>query len=124
MKIVVDMNLSPDWVSALRGAGHDARHWSGVGRPDAPDDELMRWARLEGRVVFTSDLDFGAALATSGSSAPSVVQLRTSTTLTSRLASLVVRVLRETEAELMSGAIVTIADDRVRLRPLIFTTKH
>lgn len=113
------MNLSPEWVPALRSAGHDVLHWSEVGRPDAPDDEILTWARAEGRVV-TSDLDFSTALATSGASAPSVVQLRTATTLPSRLGSLVARVLRETAADLSSGAIVTIADDRVRLRPLIF----
>ncbi len=114
------MNLSPEWVPTLRSAGHDVLHWSEVGRPDAPDDEILTWARAEGRAVFTSDLDFGTALATSGASAPSVVQLRTATTLPSRLGSFVARVLRETAADLSSGAIVTIADDRVRLRPLIF----
>ncbi len=117
------MNLSPDWVSALGTAGHDAVHWSDVGRPDAPDDEILRWARSARSTVFTSDLDFGTALATSGAVAPSVVQLRTSTTLPSRLGPLVVRVLHETGADLISGAIVTIEDDRVRLRLLIFTAK-
>lgn len=116
------MNLSPDWVPMLSGAGYDVVHWSDVGRPDAPDDDILLWARAQHRTVFTNDLDFGAALATSGASAPSVVQLRTATTLASRLGLLVLRVLRETEIELSSGAIVTISDDRVRLRPLAFTT--
>ncbi len=35
MKIVIDMNLSPAWVSMLDQAGHDATHWSSLGRPDA-----------------------------------------------------------------------------------------
>lgn len=28
MKILIDMNLSPAWVSRLNQAGHDAIHWS------------------------------------------------------------------------------------------------
>ena len=118
------MNLSPDWGPFLRSRGHDAVHWSDVGRADAPDDEILRWARAERRTVFTNDLDFGTALATSGTAAPSVIQLRTATTLPARLGPLVARVLRETEADLSSGAIVTVTDDRVRLRPLNFTAER
>jgi predicted nuclease of predicted toxin-antitoxin system len=46
MKILIDMNLSPDWVDVF--AGHDitAVHWSKVGDPRAEDSELMSWARV------------------------------------------------------------------------------
>ena len=118
------MNLSPDWVVALHGAGHDAVHWSKVGAADAPDDAIMASARVEDRIVLTSDLDFGTLLATSGASKPSVVQLRTGTTLSSRVSSLVLLALRNTEAELSSGSLVTVEDDRVRLRPLTFDVKQ
>lgn len=114
-------NLSPAWLGPLRGAGHDAVHWAEVGQADAPDDEIQRWARMRDRVVMTSDLDFGPLLATSGADKPSVVQLRTGSTLPARIGSLVTRVLQEAEADLPSGALVTIAQGRVRLRPLIFT---
>lgn len=33
MKILIDMNLSPDWVDALRSNGFDCVHWSRVGDP-------------------------------------------------------------------------------------------
>jgi predicted nuclease of predicted toxin-antitoxin system len=38
MKLVIDMNLSPDWVPVLLQAGHTATHWSSVGTP-APQRE-------------------------------------------------------------------------------------
>lgn len=38
------MNLSPLWVEFLAEHGMDAFHWSTVGRPDAPDADLMLWA--------------------------------------------------------------------------------
>ena len=59
MKIVIDMNLSPQWVQVLMNAGHEAVHWSTIGAPNAPDREIMAWAQANGFVVFTHDLDFG-----------------------------------------------------------------
>lgn len=35
MKLLVDMNLSPRWVSFLSEAGMEAVHWTAVGRFDA-----------------------------------------------------------------------------------------
>ena len=45
MKLLVDMNLSPRWVEALRSAGIEARHWSTVGDGRASDTEIFAWAR-------------------------------------------------------------------------------
>lgn len=58
MKIIVDMNLSPDWVDELMSHGFEAVHWSHVGDPRAPDRTIMEWARSRDFVVFTHDLDF------------------------------------------------------------------
>ena len=44
MKLLVDMNLSPDWVPLLAGHGWEVVHWSNVGRGNAPDTDLMEWA--------------------------------------------------------------------------------
>jgi hypothetical protein len=35
MKLVVDMNLSPDWVQILVEKGFEALHWSSVGKASA-----------------------------------------------------------------------------------------
>ena len=118
------MDLSPRRIAAFREAGHDAVHRTSVGAPDAPDDAILSWARNEDRIVFTSDLDFGTLLATTGATKPSVVQLRTGANLPSRIGALVRQVLQETEADLLRGALVTVEDDRVRLRPLIFDAKR
>ncbi len=52
LRFVVDMNLSAEWVAVLSAHGWSARHWSTIGRADAPDAEIMAWARHERRVVF------------------------------------------------------------------------
>ncbi len=63
MKILVDMNLSPEWVEVFARHNPSAVHWSTVGDPRAEDPVLIEWARENGYVVFTHGLDFGTLLA-------------------------------------------------------------
>src|SRR5215217_4991971 len=77
MKILIDMNLSPDWVAVLAKHSIEAVHWSAVGDPRAHDSALMEWARENEHILFTHDLDFGAALALTQTESPSVIQVRT-----------------------------------------------
>ncbi len=53
MRLLVDMNLSPDWVPLLAAHGWDACHWSTIGPSNAPDSSLMHWAREHEHVVLT-----------------------------------------------------------------------
>ena len=41
MKFLIDMNLSPLWVSFLAENGFESVNWSTVGRPAAPDSEIF-----------------------------------------------------------------------------------
>ena len=65
MKILLDVNLLPAWAPVLNRAGFQCTHWRDVGKVDAPDTEVMSWAREHGYVVFTHDMDFGTLLAVS-----------------------------------------------------------
>ena len=118
MKLLVDMNLSPTWVPFLVQEGVEAVHWATVGRPTAPDPELMDWAREGGYVVFTHDLDFGALLATVGATGPSVLQARTLDLLPRAIGADVLRVLRQYADELDRGALVTLDGSTARARVL------
>jgi predicted nuclease of predicted toxin-antitoxin system len=118
ISIVIDMNLSPDWVERLSSAGYDAVHWSTVGDPRATDREIMRWAAEHQRAVMTHDLDFGAVLAATQARVPSVIQLRAADVLLGAIAERVVRALADLGAELQAGAIVSIEIDRARVRIL------
>jgi len=55
MRLLVDMNLSPQWVSLLKDAGVAAVHWSTIGAANAPDTEIMAYAIANGHVVLTHD---------------------------------------------------------------------
>jgi predicted nuclease of predicted toxin-antitoxin system len=120
MKLVVDMNLSPDWVPVLTNAGWHTVHWSTVGNPRAEDPEVMAWARQQGCVVFTHDLDFGTLLALTKAEGPSVIQVRTQDVTPQASGSLAVNTLRRFEAELERGALIVIDEARARVRVLPF----
>jgi predicted nuclease of predicted toxin-antitoxin system len=81
MKLLIDMNLSPEWVPVSREEGWDAIHWSSIGDPGAPDREIMTWARANGHIGFIHDLDFGAILAATKAESPSVFQIRSRTSI-------------------------------------------
>ena len=66
IKLLIDMNLSPAWVSALSEHGWPAIHWSDDGDPRAADETIMAWAAQNDHVVSTHDLDFGAPVARMG----------------------------------------------------------
>lgn len=120
LRLLVDMNLSPAWVPLLEASGFVAVHWSSIGLPNAPDRTLFSWARQNGYVVFTHDLDFGALLAITGAEAPSVFQIRTEDVSPDALGARAVTILSRFAPELADGALVVVdeARDRVRILPL------
>ena len=93
MKLLVDMNLSPDWVPLLEQAGFEVLHWSSVGNHTAPDREIMQWARDNRSIVFTHDLDFGILLAHTQANGPSVIQVRAQDVSPAHLGKLVLAAL-------------------------------
>jgi predicted nuclease of predicted toxin-antitoxin system len=120
MKILIDMNLSPDWVKVLEQAGWEAVHWSTVGDMRASDDVIMSWARENGCIVFTHDLDFGVLLALTRAESPSVIQVRTQDVFPEVLGDRLVKILREHESVLEKGALVTVDEGKSRVRVLPF----
>ena len=117
-KLLVDMNLSPGWVPVLQQHGWQAVHWSFVGDPRASDRVIMDWAAAHEYVVFTHDLDFGTMLALSHEAGPSVLQVRGENILPDHMEDLVIAVLRQHEADLSSGALVVVDENRSRVRVL------
>jgi predicted nuclease of predicted toxin-antitoxin system len=121
MKIVIDMNLSPQWVEILAREGHDCIHWSDVGPSNAPDREILLWARLNEYVVFTHDLDFGAIIAATKADSPSVIQLRTQNISPRHIGEFVISAFKQFEGLLIQGALVSIDEKRARARILPFS---
>jgi len=120
MKILVDMNLSPEWVEVFAQHGLSAVHWSTVGDPRAEDPVLMQWARGNDYIVFTHDLDFGSLLALTQAESPSVIQVRTQDVTPQHLKAIVIDALKKYESLLEAGALIVLDEgkSRVRILPL------
>lgn len=59
MKFLVDEMFSPQVAQRLADLGHDALHVRDIGLAGATDDEVLRFASREGRVVVTENaVDF------------------------------------------------------------------
>jgi len=44
IKLLIDMNLSPQWVESFQREGWEAIHWSTIGAQNATDQRIMEWA--------------------------------------------------------------------------------
>jgi predicted nuclease of predicted toxin-antitoxin system len=115
MRLLLDMNLSPASVDFLEAEGWETVHWHAVGEPNAPDSEIMVWARAHGYCAVTNDLDFSAILAATRAEGPSVVQIRAQDLAPAALAP-TGTVLRQYAASLASGAILTLDARGSRVR--------
>lgn len=120
MKVVVDVNFPASLAASLSSAGVEAVHWTTQGEATAPDAEILAWARREGWVVLTQDLDFPDILAATGADTPSVLLVRDADALAPGLVELVVAALRQCDEALLRGAIVVLdaRGRRVRVLPI------
>ena len=118
LKIVVDMNLSVEWVPLFLAEGWQASHWSTLGDPRAEDAAIMQWAIENKSIVFTHDLDSSAALALTGAAGPSILQLRGTQVLPENIGPFVLAAIRKFESELIAGALVVVEVSRSRVRVL------
>ena len=118
MKILIDMNLSPRWVNYFINRGIEAIHWINIGSVNAPDTEIITYARIHDYVILTHDLDFGAILVVSCMNKPSVIQLRTSDISPDNSADIVTKTIQRLSDDLEKGVIVTIDNKKIRLHNL------
>jgi predicted nuclease of predicted toxin-antitoxin system len=120
MRILIDMNLSPDWKNFLENNGHISFHWTEIGKVDDPDIVLFEWAAKNEFTIFTHDLDFGAILAFNNALKPSVVQARTQDISIEIFGNNFLTLLSQFKVELEDGAIVTFYEEKMKVRILPF----
>ncbi len=118
LKILIDMNLSPVWVNYFGVAGYEAQHWSTLGKVNAPDSLIMAYAREHGYFVLTNDLDFGALLAQTQASGPSVILIRAQVLVPQAIGEKIIAVIRKFETVLLSGVLIVVSDNKHKVRVL------
>lgn len=121
MRFLLDQNLSPHVAQLLIAAGHDAVHVRTLGMSRAPDDDILRVALEQDRVLVSGDTDFGDLLATSNAAKPSVLLLRRQQgRRAEQLLRLLLANLDAVAEDLIEGSIVVLDERRIRVRRLPF----
>lgn len=118
MKFLVDMPLSPSLAAWLREQKHDAVHAIELKLDRVPDIEILAYAKREGRIVVTVDLDYPRLLVLAQDTSPGLILFRDGDW--SDIG--VVARMREILPLLTSGdiehAIIVVERDRLRRRRL------
>lgn len=97
----------------LEGAKHDV-DWAGDWNEDPGDDEILRRAREQGRVLATLDKDFGELAVAQGMTHSGIIRL---VGIRARdQGPTLAEILQSYESELRSGALITVEPGRVRVR--------
>lgn len=119
MRLLIDNALSPHIAQLLIGAGHDATHVRDRGLQAAADPVVFNAAAEEERVLVSADTDFGALLAVRRWAKPSFILLRRTKGLSAKALAMTIHdVVQRFEQELNSGCVITVTDDKIRIRSL------
>jgi predicted nuclease of predicted toxin-antitoxin system len=118
MKLLLDQGTPRSAAALLRRAGYDATHTGEIGLAEAEDEEILAKALEEGRTVVTLDADFHALLALSQAKGPSVIRVRIEGLRAEPLVDLLQDVIQKGEADLKSGAMISVQESRIRIRRL------
>ena len=76
MRLLLDMNMSPNVAERLRAEGHDAVHLRELDLGRLPDHDVFTHATTDQRVVVTFDLDFGEIVGMGGGTGVILSRLR------------------------------------------------
>lgn len=114
MRVLLDTCVSGLAAEVLKQAGHDVI-WSGDWPTDPGDQEILRRAASESRVLATIDKDFGELVIVQGM--PHAGLIRLVGFRARQQGSALLQLLHSYESELLACAILTAEPGRVRVRP-------
>jgi predicted nuclease of predicted toxin-antitoxin system len=53
MNLLLDMNLSSTWSEFFTEKGYEAKHWATLGKANAPDTDILSYAKEQNQVILT-----------------------------------------------------------------------
>ena len=113
MKILLDSCISGTLRLPLQAAGHDVL-WTGTWAEDPGDEQILAFAYKERRVLITLDKDFGTLAILHDRPHAGIVRL---VNLSLReQATICQHILQKYADDLQVGAIITVDQNRVRIR--------
>lgn len=120
MKLLIDMPVSPSLARWLEREGHNAVHVAYIGLSRSSDEEIMAYARREGRIIVTADLNYPRLLALTGSSDPGLILFRGGSYQEGEMLELMKRVLAAISPEEFPNSVVVVNRRAIRRRRLPF----
>ena len=118
IRLLADVHISPKTVADLQKQGYEIMRSSEFLPANAPDINILEFARTENWVVLTQDLDFSMLVAISRYSQPSLITLRLSSAKPDIVTQKLLDVLPQIEEALQEGSAITIQDESIRIRKL------
>jgi predicted nuclease of predicted toxin-antitoxin system len=118
MKLLLDQGTPRRTADWLRQSGWDAVHTAEEGLSTAEDTQILEAARKQGRVVVTLDSDFHTMMAISEAVSPSVIRVRIEGLTSAPFAAILLNVIGRCHREPEAGALVSVQENRIRLRHL------
>jgi predicted nuclease of predicted toxin-antitoxin system len=118
IRLLADVHISPKTVGDLQKQGYEIMRSSEVLPANAPDINILEFARIENWVVLTQDLDFSMLVALSKYSQPSLITLRLSSAKPDIVTQKLLDVLPKIEEALQEGSAITVQDESIRIRKL------
>jgi predicted nuclease of predicted toxin-antitoxin system len=116
LRLLANMNISPETVNALKEKGIDIVRVSEILPVTSSDQEILDLARRENRIVVTQDLDFSSLLALGGFNRPSLVTLRMTVSDPKAVTRKLLDLLPELQDMLAKGCAVSVDDFSYRVR--------
>ncbi len=114
LKFLIDKCTGKKFAILLKNAGYDV---VGDWKPSASDEEVLRKAEEEDRILITDDKDFGELVFRLRKPSKGVILLRTSTTDPVRRFKLLEKILKSIDVR---ERFVVVRDDAVKLRKIKF----
>jgi predicted nuclease of predicted toxin-antitoxin system len=118
MKVFLDQGLPRSAAGLLRNAGTDALHTGECNLATSTDAEVLDYARRQSRIIFTLDADFHTLLVLHHAAEPSVVRIRIEGLRAEATVNLVQAILNRCPKELANGAMISVTENRIRIRHL------
>ena len=116
MRLLANENLPAQAVRALRAEGHDVL-WARLDAPGSSDEDLLRRASAERRLLITFDKDFGELAFRSGLPAEAgILLLRIKPTSPADVATIIVRALASRTD--WAGHFAVVEQHQIRMTPL------
>ncbi|WP_310489822.1 DUF5615 family PIN-like protein [Chamaesiphon sp. VAR_69_metabat_338] len=115
MRLLLDQDVYAVTARFIITAGHDVVLVSELGMASAADEEILRTAQLQHRILVTRDRDYGNLVFVRGMGA-GVIYLRIQLDNANEVHSELTRVLETYSETDLSGAFVVIESDGYRFR--------